>query len=322
MNIKKSALVGIDVSYKTFNAHFGGMDCKYDNTRKGWQKLVKDAPSGSVYAMEATGYYHYRLASYLHSKGLRVIVFNPYFVKHWVQSLGSKAKTDRIDARVIGLYALTGEARVKEWAPLSPLHSRARVIVSLLNGLSRLGKSAVNINHSVSLVVGKSSDMLGVMSGVSDVCKEHESKLERELVDIVKKLFPEQFRLLVTVPGLGVKTVAVLLVCCGGFEGFVSYRQLVSYIGLAPTVKESGTSVKGKGRISKTGNNYLRSLLFMCALTALSRCKPCNELYSRLVQRGKPKKVAVIAVMHRLAKIAFGVVRSYEPFRGGVSMSA
>jgi len=317
MNIKKSALVGIDVSYKTFNAHFSGMDFKYDNTRKGWQRLVKEAPSDSVYAMEATGYYHYRLASWLHSKGFKVIVFNPYFVKHWCQSLGSKSKTDKIDARQISLYALSKESRAKEWKPLSPLHSRARVIVSLLNGLSGLGKSAGNINHSISLVVGKTSDMLDTMSSVSCVCKEQESKLEKELVDIVKKLFPQQFKLLLSIPGLGAKTVCVFLVCCKGFEEFSSYRQLVSYIGLAPTVKESGTSVKGRSRISKTGNNYLRSLLFMCALTALSRCSPCKDLYDRLTCRGKPKKLAIIAVMHRLAKIAFGVVQSGEPCRGG-----
>jgi transposase len=322
MNIKKSALVGIDVSYKTFNAHFKGMDFKYDNTRKGWQRLSKDAPSNSVYAMEATGYYHYRLASYLHSKGFKVVVFNPYFVKHWVQSLGLRTRTDKIDARQIGLYALAKEARIKEWKPLSPLHSRARVIVSLLSGLSGLVKSAVNINHSISLVVGKSSDMLDAMSSVSGVCKKREKALEKELVDIVKKLFPQQFRLLMTIPGLGSKTVCVFLVCCKGLNEFPGYRQLVSFIGLAPTVKESGTSVRGRGRISKTGNPYLRGLLFMCAMTAARVKGVCKNLYVRLVSKGKSKMLAMVAVMHRLVKIAFGVVQSNEPYKGGKTIPA
>ena len=317
MNIKKSALVGIDVSYKTFNAHFSGNDCKYNNSCRGWQKLVKEAPPNSTYAMEATGYYHYRLASYLHSKGFKVIVFNPYFVKHWVQSLGSKAKTDKIDARHICLYALSEKSRLREWKPLSPLHSRARVIVSLLSGLSKLKKSANNVNHSVSLVVGKSSDMLNAMSCVSDVCKEQESKLEKELVEIAQKLFPGQLRNLSSIPGIGSKTAAVMLVCCKGFSEFATHRQLASYIGLAPSFKESGTSVKSKPRISKTGNNYLRGLLFMCSMTAFKLCGPCRDLYSRLTQRGKPKKLAIIAVMHRLVKIAFGVVQSGELYKGG-----
>jgi transposase len=316
MNIKKTALVGIDVSYKTFNAHYGGKDCVYGNNRKGWQRLAKEAPANSTYAMEATGNYHYRLAAYLHSKGFKVVVFNPYFVKHWLQSLGSKAKTDRIDARGISLYALAKEAKPKEWKPLSPLHARARVIVSLLSGLSRLGKSAGNINHSISLVVGRTSDMLDVMAGVSGVCREREKVLEKELVEIVKKLFPDQFRLLRTIPSLGNKTAAILLVCCKGFDGFAAYRQLVSFAGLAPKVVESGTSIRGRSRISKTGNSYLRALLFMCALGALSRCVPCRDLYERLTARGKPKKVAIVAVMHRLVKIAFGVVQSGEPYRG------
>jgi transposase len=87
MNIKKRHLVGIDVSKDTFNAHYCNNDCKYRNSRKGWQMLAKEAPPNSVYAMEATGYYHYRLASYLHSKGFAVVVFNPYRVKHYFQSL-------------------------------------------------------------------------------------------------------------------------------------------------------------------------------------------------------------------------------------------
>jgi len=322
MNVKKSALVGIDVSYRTFNAHYKDTDGAYENTRRGWQKLVKEAPPNSTYAMESTGYYHYRLASYLRSKGFRVIVLNPYYVKHWIISQGVKAKTDEINARDIYNYVLANESRTRDWEPLPPLYARARVIVTLLSSLANLSKSSNNVNHSVSLVVGKNSDMLNPMATVYDVCKEQEKTLESELVGIVGKIFPEQYKLLMTIPGFGSKSACVFLVCTKGFADFATYRQLTAYVGLASKVEDSGTSVHKKQRITKTGNSYLRSLLFMCSLTALNLCKPCKDLYNRLVARGKPKKVAIVAVMHRLVKIAFGVAKSGKAYRGNLSFVA
>jgi transposase len=321
MNIKKSALVGIDVSKDTFNARFANKDRKYKNTRKGWQMLVKNAPLNSSYAMEATGYYHYRLASYLHSKGFPVVVFNPYRVKHYFQSLGIKAKTDKIDARNIADYALAKGVQLRSWKPLTPKHARARVIVSLLNGLSRFDGSAGNIKHSLGLVLSKSDKLFNSMNDVKSVCRSHQKSLEKELYRLCGELFPSQFRLLRTIPGIGSKTASVMLVCCKGLNEFPGYRQLVSFIGLAPTVKESGTSVRGKGRISKTGNPYLRGLLFMCAMTAARVKGVCKNFYGRLVSKGKSKMLAMVAVMHRLVKIAFGVVQSSEPYKGGKTIS-
>jgi len=318
MNVKKSALVGIDVSNETFNAHFGGKDCKYKNTRVGWHKLVKEAPVNSTYVMESTGYYHYRLASYLHGLGLSVIVLNPYFVHHWLKSRGNKAKTDKRDARGIFSYALENEKLTRAWEPMSPLLSRARTIVTLLSSLSKLRQSSNNVNHSISLVVGKKDNLLDAMNGVLDVCREQEKALELELAELVKKLYPTQYSLLMTIPGLGSKSVSVFLVCCRGFADFATYRQLTSYVGLGLKVEDSGTSVRRRQHITKTGNNYLRSLLFMCAMSAMSCCVPCKNLYQRLVSRGKLKELAIVAVMHRLVKIAFGVVRSNEPYRGNL----
>jgi len=318
MNVKKSSLVGIDVSHETFNAHFSNADYKYKNARIGWQKMVKEAPKNSTYVMESTGYYHYKLASYLHGLGLSVIVLNPYFVHHWIKSTGNKAKTDKRDARDIFSYALNNKNLTRSWEPMSPLLSRARVIVTLLSSFSKLRQSSRNVNHSISLVVGKSDNLLNPMNSVSAFFNEQEKALESELVGIVKNLYSEQYRLLMTIPGLGSKSVSVFLVCCRGFTDFLTYRQLTSYVGLGLKVEDSGTSVRRRQHITKTGNNYLRSLLFMCAMSAMTCCVPCKSLYNRLVSRGKLKELAIVAVMHRLVKISFGVVQSGEPYRGNL----
>jgi len=318
MNKSTKALqVGIDVSYKKINVHCNGIDGEYSNNRKGWSKLLKDVPAGSVFSMEATGNYHYRLACFLHSKGYRVNVLNPLRVRRWVQSLSSgKATNDRIAARDIACFAICNEASIREWEPLGPEHSKAKAIVSIMAGLAKLEQAACSMAHAVSLVAGKSDVSLTTIKSVRALCGEHGDVLEAELLRIAGKLFPEKLRLLESIPGIGLKTAAVMLVCMDGRE-FETHGALSSFFGLVPYVKESGTSVKAKGKIVKAGKAYLRKILLMCAWTASRFNKPCRLLYERLLARGKPKGQAEVAVMHRLVKIAFGVLKSGESYRGG-----
>jgi len=318
MNKSMKALqVGIDVSYKTINVHCNGMDFEYSNNRKGWNKLLKDVPSNSVFSMEATGNYHWRLAVFLHSKGYRVNVLNPLRVRRWVQSLtGGKATTDKIAARDIASFAICNGDSIREWEPPSPEHQKAKCIVSIMSGLAKLENAACSMAHAVSLVADKSDISLTAIKSVRGFCHEQGEVLENELLRLANKLFPEKLRLLESIPGIGFKTAAVMLVGMDGRE-FETHGALSSFFGLVPYVKESGTSVKAKGKIVKTGKAYLRKLLLMCAWNAARFNRPCRELYERLVARGKPKRQAEVAVMHRLVKIAFGVLMSGEPYRGG-----
>jgi len=312
-------IVGIDVSKDTFNAYFSGRDYKYPNSQKGWRKLHSEAPPGSLFAMEVTGNYHYKLAAYLYSKGCKVKVLNALRFSNWLKFTGrDKAYTDVLCARYLADYA--NDDKIKPlscWTPLDPKLVRCKVILTLLSRLSKLLRQSGNVNHAVSIAVGKNDDLLNVMGGFEDYCNEQRKSLEGELVSLVSEIFPKHFKLLQTIPGLGAKTAAALLVCCRGIENFDSPEKLSSYLGFAVRVKDSGTSVHAKGKISKVGNSYFRGLLFMCAMTAKGINKPCAELYSRLTGKGKNGMLALTAVMHRLVKIAFGVVKSGEPYRGG-----
>jgi len=317
MNKKKPIYVGIDVSKDTFNTHCNGNNGVYKNNRKGWHKFHMQLPYTSTCVMEATGVYHVKLASYLHDHGLPVLVLNPLRVNRYKQSLGLKAKTDKVDAVHIAEFAALHGDNLHEWEPLSPKHARARAIVTILSYLARFSTAFNNVNHAIDYMLdNKDKDLLHIMSSVKDVSNEQQKAMEKELCKLAKELFPQKYNLLKSIPGLGDKTVSVMLVCAKGMD-FETSGKMVSFVGLAPSVYESGTSVRGKGRTVKTGNPYLRQLLFMCAFTAMNTCQPCKELYERLVAKGKPKMLALVAVMHRLVKIAYGVVQSNEPFRGG-----
>ena len=102
----------------------------------------------------------------------------------------------------------------------------------------------------------------------------------------------------------------MIVVLTGGFDRFTSAAELCSYAGLTPVIRQSGSRVKGRPRISKIGNQKLRNLLFMCSFNACKYNKACKAIYDRIVAKGKSKKLALIAVCNTLLKQAFAIAKS------------
>ena len=134
--------------------------------------------------------------------------------------------------------------------------------------------------------------------------------LEEKLLILVKASHQDLFTRLKTIPGIGRKTAIMLIVLTGGFERFSSASELCSYAGLTPIIRQSSSSVKGRPKISKMGNQKLRNLLFMCSFTACKYNKARRDLYERIVAKGKSKKLALIAVCNKLLKQAFAIAKS------------
>ena len=95
-----------------------------------------------------------------------------------------------------------------------------------------------------------------------------------------------------------------------GFQSSRKLSQLCSYVGITPTIRQSGSSVRGRSRISKVGNKKLRNLLFLCAFSACKHNKGCREIYERITNKGKSKKLVLIAVSNKLLKQAFAIAKS------------
>ncbi|ANH61031.1 transposase [Dokdonia donghaensis DSW-1] len=113
---------------------------------------------------------------------------------------------------------------------------------------------------------------------------------------------------------MGEKTALFLLVSTDGFTKFERAGQLCSYVGITPTIRESGSSVRGRSKISKVGNKKLRNLLFLCAFSACKYNRACREIYERIVAKGKSKKLDLIAVANKLLKQAFAIIKSGRPY--------
>ena len=138
--------------------------------------------------------------------------------------------------------------------------------------------------------------------------------IEARLLELVKQEQQQQLTLLKSIPGMGVKTALFLIVATDGFIKFETASQLCSYVGITPTIRESGSSVRGRSRISKVGNKKLRNLLFLCAFSACKYNRACKAIYDRIVSKGKSKKLALIAVANKLLKQAFAIAKSGMPY--------
>jgi transposase len=138
--------------------------------------------------------------------------------------------------------------------------------------------------------------------------------IEEKLLSLVKQEQQHQLTLLTSIPGIGIRTALFLIVSTDGFKKFETASQLCSYVGITPTIRESGSSVRGRSRISKVGNKKLRNLLFLCAFNACKHNKACREIYERIVAKGKSKKLALIAVANKLLKQAFAIAKSGLPY--------
>jgi len=136
--------------------------------------------------------------------------------------------------------------------------------------------------------------------------------LEQHMEELIKKYNARLYTILRSVKGIGAKTASKLIAVTHGFKRFENVNQLLAYIGMSPRTYESGTSVKGKGSISKMGAGRLRQLLYMCAWTAKFSNRACRALYERLKAKGKPEKVIKIAIAHKLLKQAFALARKNE----------
>jgi transposase len=306
---KVTEIFGVDVSKSVldiYNDNLGHF--QVSNSVKGFSSLLKKIDKNSLVVMEATGYYHYMLAQYLVSKGVCVSVVNPLSVKRFLQMKLAKIKTDKSDAKAIYEYACLNE--ISPYTSLDKVQAECLQLFRLLDSYTKKQTATKNKLHGEQALGFPSKLVYNSLERNLKHLKREISLLESRLLELVKQDQQAQLTLLKTIPGLGNKTVLFLIVITDGFKKFESASQLCSYVGITPTIRQSGSSVRGRSRISKVGNKKLRNLLFMCSFTASIHNKACKAIYDRIVAKGKSKKLALIAVCNKLLKQAFAIAKS------------
>lgn len=301
--------LGIDISHLVFDVtDSDGNYYQFKNNAIGFKKFTKLLGITSHCVMEATGYYHYQLAYYLVESGFKVSVENPLAVKRFIQMKLSKVKTDKSDSKLICAYAQ--QVDLKLWQGNSKHQIECLQITRLLSTYTKQSTMLKNKLHGEAVLGNPSIDVLRSLKRSLKYIQKELKTLEDKLMKMVKEAHQDVLTRIETIPGIGRKTAVALIVLTDGFDRFKSGSELCSYAGLTPIIRQSGTSVNGRARISKIGNQKLRNLLFMCSFNACKYNKACKAIYDRIVAKGKSKKLALIAVCNKLLKQAFAIAKS------------
>jgi len=275
---------------------------------KGW--LRKRGATQLHACMEATGRYWEALATYLHQAGYTVSVVNPRRVKSFWESELQRQKTDRVDAGVIARFCRAAAPR--PWTPPPAELRELQELVRRLDALKRMDTQEKNrlSNPGISPVV--QAGIEGHLAYLGEQIKEVERTIRKHINGSPQ--LKEQRDLLTSIPGIGETTAALLLGELGEVSNYASGRQVAAQAGLTPKQFQSGSSIKGKPRLSKMGNVHLRKGLYMCAVVAKHHNPTIKAFCERLLAAGKPTMLVIAAAMRKLLTIAFAVLKSQTPF--------
>ena len=286
----------------------------FANTRAGHQSLhdwlLAQQGHGVPVCLEATGRYSEAIALFLHEQQWKVQVVNPARIKKFGESELLRLKTDKSDAALIARFSLAQHPLT--WTPAPVEQRQLQELVRAREDLEGLQQQERNRLSSAVLSPAVQQAHEAVIAAVQEQLAQLDEQIRQHLQE-----HPDlhtTFELLVSIPGIAAKTASVLLAEFGDFSRFESARQVVALVGLAPGQRQSGSSLHAPSRLCKTGRADLRKALYFPAISSC-RCNPVvRRFYERLVAAGKPKMVALIAAMHKLLVLLYGVVRSGKPF--------
>lgn len=312
--------VGIDISKDTFAVAFTvllkGQLIKHLSTKEfknkveyfddffNWCEKLKTDDVKISFTMEATGVYYESLAYYLFGKGVNIHVLLPNKVKKFVESLNVKSKTDKIDSKVLG--QMGAERILDKWALSSKIYRKLRT-------LSRERLQLINNRIVVKNQLHAENHTGDPIKTVITRMKNHITYLDKQIASIDKELryvvskdnyVSEKVKKITTVPGIAFLTVVTVIAETGGFDNTTSMRQLSSYAGYDVSIKESG-KWKGKTRISKKGNSYIRRALYMPALSSIRFSETSRKFYDRVNQQKPSGLIAVTAIQRKLLGLIY-----------------
>jgi len=303
--------IGIDVSKKVLNVFDGKKDLIFDNKenlsslKKYLKKRYPDL-SSLVILFEATGIYSFHLKAFCAENHIKAYIINPQASHNFAKSLGTRSKTDTTDARTIWAY----HKLLKDKDISVPMVDPILITLSSYLASYRLTlKQRLSLANHLEGVKDKTLYRL-LKKELKRLCK-----LEQELLirmDTYIKQYPklkEDYQRLLSISGVGKKTAVSLLVLFHTYPD-TNRNQITALIGLDPIQRQSGTSVHGRSRISKHGNQMMRKCLYMPTLASIQYNHKIKVFYERLVSKHKPKKVAVIAAMRKLLLIAHAIYKN------------
>jgi transposase len=319
-------IIGIDVSKHKLDCGFfrdlaaGKVKTKvWPNDPQGHRHLVAWSTQNLgvaleqiTFVMEATGVYHEALAYALHETGAQVVIVNPARVRDYAKSLAVHSKNDRKDSLILARFGLTQPWQA--WQPEPPAVRELRALLARLTAVEKdlqrernrqekaqISAASAQVVHSITVVIAALEAEQRRLKALIDDHIDRHPDLKRDV------------KLLESIPGVG-PILACYLLAVFRSRAFRSARQMAAYLGVVPVEHTSGSSVRGRPRLSKAGSAVIRAKLYMPAVVALRYNPDARATYERLLAKGKSKMSAIGAVMRKLVHLCFGVLKHQKAY--------
>jgi transposase len=326
---KLKQVIGVDVSKDTLAVCFGFRTeaqatsyfkpTSFLNNLKGfstllhWAAELKDENTDLSFVMEATGVYYENLAYFLCEKGYDVHVLLPNKTKHFAKSLDIKSKTDEIDAKMLTQIGL--ERQLLKWQPQS----------ENLHLIKQICREYKDLKEKLTVVKNQLHAREHAYNSAKQVIKRlkaQERFLETQILQVEHELrvlcsedeeLNERIQKIQTVPGLSFITIITIIAETNAFSLIENSKQLCSYCGFDVVHNQSG-SFKGRSKLSKKGNRFIRRALYMPALCAIQHNPTLKAFYNQLIERKNVKKVGVTAVARKMLVLTYTLWKNNNEF--------
>ena len=323
MKIKDT--VGIDLSKLEFDVHIHSNKVvdTFENSIKGFKKLIDWHDKNSSYSIsetlfvfEHTGLYSYQLSLYLTEQNIAFAMIPGLEIK---RSLGmTRGKNDRVDAKRIALYGYRLREEISPTKLPSAAIMRLKHLLSLRERLvkQRTGFKASYKEQKRVLVKKDHLVLLTIQEQAIKFLSKQIKKVEGEMNSLIKEQanLKELFKLVTSIKGIGSQTALFLIAYSEGFTKFKNSRKFASYCGIAPFPHSSGTSIRGRTKVSHLANKKIKSLLDLCAKSAIQHSPEMKQYYNKRIDSGKNKMSTINIIRNKLLARAFAVVSRKTPY--------
>ena len=321
--MKLPHILGADLSKKSVDfATPQGTHLKVDNNPSGFNELLKWLKKQNIdysqmmIVMEHTGLYSYRLTEFLHKHQILFAKVSALAIK---RSLGLvRGKNDKVDARRIARYGLEKQDHLLADQPVGKVMERLQLLHStrerLVKHRAALSTAVQEYQYNCGL---KNNDV--IIASQLKLIKEFDeqiAKVEEEIAVTVEseKNVKNNFKLLQSVKGVGKVVAMATIVKTGNFTLFNNPRKFACYCGTAPFENSSGTSFKGRTKVSPLADKQMKTLLDLAAKSAIQHDKELREYYLRRITSGKSKKSTRNIIRNKILFRMFAVIKRQTPF--------
>jgi len=277
-----------------------------------WLKNLIDPSLPIRFVMEATGVYHESFAYYLEGQGFEVSIVLPNKISNYVRTLETKTVTDKTACDAITLFGL--ERKLDVWKKPKDIFKQLRQLTRERDQVVAERTMVKNQLHAENAGTMPHRNSITRLEDRIDLLNKQDKEIIREISELINadEEMKNLAKLVCSIPGIGVLTFAIIVAETNGFDLIRNKKQLTSYAGLDVQEKQSGSSVKGKPKISKKGNKYLRKALHLPGLSAIRHDQRFKSIFTRLVSKHGIKMKAVVAVQRKLLEMTFTLYKSNQ----------